>query len=270
MMKYSRQFLPWMTVGVLLLAWQYLPSLLSDQQARVFPTPGRLWALVNDPQALTAGFPDAQSPWQLLGRFAWNTCWRVFAGVGIAVLLAYPIGLLIGLVVIANHALLPVLRWFAALSPVAWLPLGMLIIADDNSLAVFLVVVSVAFSIAIATANSVANVSGELLETARTLGASRIERVWKVVVPASLPETFFTVRLNLFAAWMAVLIAEVVGLQQQNWGLGSLIWQGRQSSNYSIVVLGMVCLATLGLLADRVFFAIQQRMLWWRATEGSN
>jgi NitT/TauT family transport system permease protein len=150
---------------------------------------------------------------------------------------------------------------------VAWLPLGMLIIAQDNSLAVFLVVVSVAFSIAIATANSVANVSPELLETARTLGASRMECVWKVIIPASLPESFFTVRLNLFAAWMAVLIAEVVGLQQQNWGLGSLIWQGRQSSNYAIVVLGMACLATLGLIADRVFLAIQHRLLWWRVTE---
>jgi NitT/TauT family transport system permease protein len=266
-MKFPRQLLPWLTAGVLLLVWQLLPSLLSEQQARVFPTPSTLWALLNDPQALTAGFPDAPSPWQLLGRFAWNTSWRVFAGVGIAVLLSYPAGLMIGLVAGVNQALLPVLRWFAALSPVAWLPLGMLLIANDNSLAVFLVVVSVAFSIAIATANSVSNVSGELVEAARILGASRMERLWRVVIPATLPESFFTVRLNLFAAWMAVLIAEVVGLQQQNWGLGSLVWQGRQSSNYAIVVLGMACLATLGLLADKFFLQIQQRFLWWRNTE---
>lgn len=248
-------------------AWQCLPSLLSEQQARVFPTPAALLELLNDPEALTAGFPDSPSPWQLLGRFAWNTLWRVFAGVGIALLIAYPVGLLIGLVATINHALLPVLRWFAALSPVAWLPLGMLLIASDNSLAVFLVVVSVAFAIAIATANSVANVNPEMIDTARILGASRMERLWRVVIPATLPETFFTVRLNLFAAWMAVLIAEVVGLQQKNWGLGSLVWQGRQSSNYAIVVLGMFCLATLGLLADRLFLVIQRRFLWWRATE---
>lgn len=266
-MKVPIQLLPWITTGVLLLAWQLLPSLLSEQQARVFPTPKTLWALINDPQALTAGFPDAPSPWRLLGRFAWNTSWRVFAGVAIAVILAYPAGLLIGLIATVKHSLLPVLRWFAALSPVAWLPLGMLLIANDNSLAVFLVVVSVAFSIAIATANSVANVNGEMLEAARILGASRMERLWRVVIPATLPETFFTVRLNLFAAWMAVLIAEVVGLQQQNWGLGSLVWQGRQSSNYAIVVLGMFCLATLGLIADRFFLQIQQRFLWWRGTD---
>ena len=135
----------------------------------------------------------------------------------------------------------------------------MLLIANDNSLAVFLVVVSVAFSIAIATANSVASVNGELIEAARLLGASRLERVWKIVIPATLPESFFTVRLNLFAAWMAALIAEVVGLQQDNWGLGSLVWQGRQSSNYAIVVLGMVCLATLGLMVDKMFLLIPEK-----------
>ena len=263
-MKLNRHFLPWVSVLLLLTIWQFFPALISHEQARLFPTPRDLIRLMADPNPLIAGFADNQNPWLLLLHFAWNTLWRVFVGVGIALLIAYPIGLVIGLVALLNCAIGPVLRWFAALSPVAWLPLGMLVIANDNSLAVFLVVVSIGFSLAIATANSVANIDPQLIETARTLGVSGLSRITRVIIPATLPESFFTIRLNLLAAWMAVLIAEVVGLQQKNWGLGSLVWQGRQSANYSVVILGMVCLATLGLLADKAFHLVQFRFLWWR------
>jgi NitT/TauT family transport system permease protein len=255
-------------VLLLLGVWQLFPALLSQEQTRLFPTPHDLIRLMGDPQPLSGGFADNQNPWLLLLRFSWNTLWRVVLGVGIALLIAYPIGLIVGLLAILNCAIGPVLRWFAALSPVAWLPLGMLVIANDNSLAVFLVIVSIGFSLAIATANSVANVDPQLVETARTLGVSGLSRITRVIIPATLPESFFTIRLNLLAAWMAVLIAEVVGLQQKNWGLGSLVWQGRQSANYAVVVLGMVCLATLGLLADKMFHLVQTRFLWWRNPSG--
>lgn len=265
-----KTFGPWLTVLVLLGVWQAFPSFLDEAKARLFPTPLSLWELLKNPDALSAGFMGDESPWGLLARFAWNSLWRVVAGVALAVLIAYPLGLLLGLSSLATVCMSPVLRWFGALSPVAWLPLGMLLIPQDNSLAVFLVIISVVFPLTLATANAVSGVDPELLELARSLGASRWQRIVRVSVPASLPACFFTVRLSLLAAWMAVLIAEVVGLEQKNWGLGSLVWQGRQSANFTVVVFGMVCLASLALLLDRLLAKSQSHFLWWREATTSS
>lgn len=262
--KAAERFGPWVTALVLLGVWQLCPLFLDEAKARLFPTPLSLWELIKSPDALSGGFTGDQSPWGLLARFSWNSLWRVVAGVMLAGLIAYPLGLLLGLSPLATVCISPALRWFGALSPVAWLPLGMLLIPQDNSLAVFLVIISVVFPMTLATANAVSGVDPELLELARSLGATRWQRIIRVSIPASFPACFFTVRLSLLGAWMAVLIAEVVGLERQNWGLGSLVWQGRQSANFTVVVFGMVCMASLGVLLDRLLAKSQTLLLWWR------
>jgi NitT/TauT family transport system permease protein len=104
----------------------------------------------------------------------------------------------------------------------------------------------------------------EYLKVAQTMGATRRDMWLHVIVPFIFPQVFLLMRINFFAAWMAVLAAEMVGLRS---GLGALIMVGRESANMKLVIFGMFLIGLVGYAIDVVLSAIQKRYLWWSARE---
>ena len=92
------------------------------------------------------------------------------------------------------------------------------------------------------------------------MGASRRQIYGRVILPAILPGLLVVLRLNLFAAWMVVLIAEATGV---GYGLGQVIMMARNTFNPGLVFFTIVIIGLLGFLFDAVFRLLQRRVLYW-------
>jgi NitT/TauT family transport system permease protein len=155
---------------------------------------------------------------------------------------------------------MPIVRVLAPVAPIAWIPLGLSLFGIGNSTAIFIVTLGIVFILTVATVAAIDGVDPELLKTARSLGAGKRHLWTHVILPAAAPQVFIMVRINFFAAWMAVLAAEMVGLGS---GLGAMIMVGRQQFNADLILIGIVTIGLCGFLADSMLLLIQRRVLWW-------
>jgi NitT/TauT family transport system permease protein len=193
---------------------------------------------------------------------------RVLAGLGIGFVASLVVGVLITQFRVARGLVLPMVTLLAPISPIAWLPVSIFLFGIGNGPAVFMVFVGVFFVMTLATVSQINGVSGTYLNVARTMGATRGQMMFRVVLPAILPGLLQTLRLNLFAAWMVVLLAEAVGVGS---GLGQVVMLARNTFNASLVFFAMTLIGITGYLLDLAFRQLQQRLLWWQpaSTGGS-
>lgn len=186
---------------------------------------------------------------------------RVLAGLAIGFTAAIATGILISMSRTLSDMLMPLIRGLAPIAPIAWIPLGIVLFGIGNPTAVFIVFMGVYFILTISTVSAVGGVETRLIKTARSFGATEAQVWTRVIFPAILPEVFTMLRINFFAAWMAVLAAEMVGVKN---GLGMMIILGREMFNTKLILLGMCMVGATGYLVDSLLVQIQRRVLWWR------
>lgn len=186
---------------------------------------------------------------------------RVFAGMGLAFVAAVFTGALLSLSRFATWSLGPILHLLAPIAPIAWIPTAIVLFGISNVTAVFIVFMGVYFILTIATLAEIRRLPEEYLTIAANLGAGPAQRWLHVVLPAILPGVFTLLRTNFIAAWMAVLVAEMVGLRD---GLGAIIMMGRNLFNNELIMFGMLVIGACGFVVDRVLGLIGHRLLWWK------
>lgn len=206
------------------------------------------------------GDTGAPSPWEAVGITVASTAMRVFSGMIVAALLALSLGVTIRYYVTAERLVLPTVTLLSPVSPIAWLPVAIFLFGIGNAPAIFMVVVALFFHITIATINHIDGVSRNYINVARVMGASKGQIYRQVIIPAILPGVFVILRLNLFAAWMVVLIAESTGV---GYGLGQVIMLARNTFNPSLVFFCIALIGILGFLTDWMMRQIQRRVLYW-------
>lgn len=188
------------------------------------------------------------------------TSLRVVLGLALGFVGAVGVGLAIRYFPVFGKLTLPTLTLLTPISPVAWLPVAIFIFGIGNVPAIFLVFISVFFIIVLSTLSQIDAVPAPYLHVARIMGANKHQLFRHVILPTILPSLFVTLRLNLFAAWMVVLIAEAVGVGS---GLGQIIMMARNTFNSSLVFFTMTLIGLLGFAFDRGLLWVQQRVLWW-------
>jgi NitT/TauT family transport system permease protein len=190
---------------------------------------------------------------------AW-TSMRVILGLALGFCGAVAVGVAIRYFRIFGKLTLPTITLLTPISPVAWLPVAIFLFGIGNVPAIFLVFISVFFIIVLSTLSQIDAVPAHYLHVARIMGASKRQLFRHVILPTILPSLFVTLRLNLFAAWMVVLIAEAVGVGS---GLGQIIMMARNTFNSSLVFFTMTLIGLLGFAFDRALLWVQERVLWW-------
>jgi NitT/TauT family transport system permease protein len=143
---------------------------------------------------------------------------------------------------------------------VAWLPVAVFAFGIGNAAAVFLVFIALFFIMTLATISEVDQVKAAYLNVARIMGASRRQMVFHVILPAILPGLFLVLRLNLFAAWMIVLIGEAIGVGS---GLGQVVMLSRSTFNSSLTFFTMTIIGIVGYALDALLLRVQRRLLYW-------
>jgi len=145
-------------------------------------------------------------------------------------------------------------------SPIAWLPVAIFIFGIGNAPAIFMVVVALFFHMVLSTISQIDNVNRNFINVARTMGASKRQVYTRVIIPAILPQLLIVLRLNLFGAWMVVLVAESTGV---GFGLGQVIMMARNTFNPSLVFFTIALIGLLGFLSDWLLRFVQKRVLYW-------
>lgn len=186
---------------------------------------------------------------------------RVLAGLAIGFVAAIFTGILISASQTISDMTLPIVRGLAPIAPIAWIPLGIVLFGIGNPTAIFVVFMGVYFILTISTVAAVGAVDQRMIKTARSYGASKTQVWTRVIFPSVLPQVFTMLRINFFAAWMAVLAAEMVGLKN---GLGMMIILGREMFNTKLILLGMCMVGATGYLVDVLLMQIQRKILWWQ------
>ncbi|MDB5761061.1 MAG: binding-protein-dependent transport system inner rane protein [Herminiimonas sp.] len=200
----------------------------------------------------------------VLAVILWTTM-RVLVGLGLGFTLAVATGLLNRYNRIFGNVTLPTITLLAPISPVAWLPVAIFLFGIGNMPAIFMVFISVYFVIVLATLSQIDTVPVSYIQVARIMGATKRQIFTKVILPSILPGLFMTLRLNLFSAWMVVLIAEAVGVGS---GLGQIVMMARSTFNSSLVFFCMTLIGLLGFLVDQLLRIVQKRLLWWIDQDG--
>jgi NitT/TauT family transport system permease protein len=188
------------------------------------------------------------------------TTMRVFAGLSIATCLGIGTGVLIRYNALFDKLVLPMVTLLSPVSPIAWLPVAIFLFGIGNAPAIFMVVVALFFHMVLATVTQIDGVSPNLLNVARTMGASKRQIYGRVILPAILPGMLAVLRMNLFGAWMVVLVAESTGV---GYGMGQVIMLARNTFNPSLVFFTIAVIGLLGFSFDWLLRQIQRRILYW-------
>jgi len=187
--------------------------------------------------------------------------WRVTLGYGLAVLVALPAGIAIGLSSALERSVNPVLQLLRPISPPAWVPLAILWFGIGDAPAVFIIFVGTVLALVVGLATAARSLDGQQVESAFTQGASRSQAIRWIVVPNLGPAVFGQLRVGLAMAWMCVVAAEMVAVRS---GLGYLLMEARNLFQTERVLLVMLVIGSLGLGFDLLLRALERKALEWR------
>jgi NitT/TauT family transport system permease protein len=184
----------------------------------------------------------------LLFRYTRDSLFRVAAGYGLAVVIGVPTGFLLGWFPPAQALCNSVFQMLRPISPLAWIPVAILLFGVNNKAAIFLVFLSSFFPIVISATTGVQNVPSMYTRAGANFGLSTLELLRRVVLPAALPNILTGFRLSLGVAWLVLVAAEMVSVPS---GLGYLVMDSRNAGQrYDLVVASMLIIGLIGFLLD--------------------
>jgi len=249
--RLSRICLPLLGLGLVLVLW----TALSQTVAADLPSPARTWA-ESRRYVLEPFFKDGEMNQGIL-RLAFYSLVRVAKGYLLALAIGTPIGFLLGLSRPFRETFDPIIQFLRPISPLAWLPLGLVIFRQSEPAAVFTIALCAMWPTVINTAVGVQGISQDYLNVGRVLRLSRWKMLIKIIVPASLPYVFTGYRLSLGLAWLVIVAAEMLTGTP---GVGGFLWQEYNSLVYSHIILSVLTIGAIGFLLDRLMSAVEARV----------
>ena len=218
---------------------------------RLIPPPLEVWPALFD--LAFGGIHDDAFSGTLLTHLLASLS-RVYGGFALAVLVALPLGLLIGRVTLVRQLVDPTLQLLRPIPVTAWLPLSMIFFGLGPRSAFFLVFLGAFYPILLNTVFGVRSVDPRLFEAA-ACSAATARAVRQVVLPASLPAIFNGLRLGLGFAWIVIVVGEMTGVPT---GLGAIIMEAARCRAPSSSSRGMIVIGVAGFLTDRHRHAARQ------------
>jgi NitT/TauT family transport system permease protein len=190
---------------------------------------------------------------------------RVYGGFALALIVALPLGMLIGRIPLIRQLVDPTIQILRPVPVTAWLPLAMIIFGVGPRSAVFLVFLGAFYPMLVNTIFGVRSVEPRLFEAAAMLGCSGSAQFFRVVLPAALPSIFTGMRVAQGFAWVVIVVGEMTGVPT---GLGAIIMEARELSRTEIVISGMIVIGVFGFLSDQLIMLIGRRLLAWSPSHG--
>jgi nitrate/nitrite transport system permease protein len=174
---------------------------------------------------------------------------RVGMGYLLAVVIAIPLGFLIGMSPLMNKALDPFIQVLKPISPLAWMPLALYTIKDSSLSAIFVIFICSIWPMLLNTAFGVAAVRKEWINVARTLEVGTLRRAFTVILPAAAPTILTGMRISIGIAWLVIVAAEMlVG----GTGIGYFVWNEWNNLSITNVIIAILLIGVVGMLLDQI------------------
>lgn len=218
------------------------------------PGPGKTWVsavqLFSDP-FYQKGPNDQGIGWNIISSLK-----RVGIGFGMAALIGIPLGFLIGRVAFINGMFSPIISLLRPVSPLAWLPIGLLVFKAANPAAIWVIFISAIWPLIINTAVGVSRVPQDYLNVAKVLDLSHWKVITKILLPATLPYILTGIRLSIGVAWLVIVAAEML---TGGVGLGFWVWDEWNNLNVEHIIIAIFVVGIVGLLLEQMLVFIAKR-----------
>ena len=247
---FSRLALSLLGVAGMVVLW----TIVSHHLAPDLPSPLRTWR-ESQRYVLDPFFKEGEMN-QGIARLAFYSLLRVGKGFCLALAIGTPLGFLIGLSRGFRDALDPIIQFLRPISPLAWLPLGLVVFQKSEPAAIFTIALCAMWPTVINTAVGVRSISQDHLNVGRVLKLSRTRMLTKIIIPASLPYVFTGYRLSLGLSWLVIVAAEMLTGTP---GVGGFLWQEYNSLVYSHIILSVITIGAIGFTLDRLMGMLEAR-----------
>lgn len=238
--------------ALFVLMWQVVAMRIPE-----IPTPGVTWRaaleLFADP-FYDNGPNDKGIGWNLLASLQ-----RVGIGFGLAALVGIPAGFAIGRYAPVRAMFSPIVSLLRPVSPLAWLPLGLLLFKAANPAAIWAIFICSIWPMIINTAVGVSRVPQDYLNVARVLNLSEWKVTTKVLLPAVLPYMLTGVRLSIGTAWLVIVAAEML---TGGTGIGFWLWDEWNNLKVEHIVIAIFVIGIVGLLLETLLVALARRFTY--------
>ncbi|WP_306397972.1 nitrate ABC transporter permease [Telluria beijingensis] len=241
---------PFVGLALVVLAWQLIAT-----RNEAFPSP-----VVTFQQAMTL-FADPfyyNSPndqgigWNVLASLK-----RVALGFGLAALVGIPLGFIIGRVKFVNGMFGPIVSLLKPVSPLAWLPIGLLVFKSADPAAIWSIFICSIWPMIINTAVGVQRVPQDYMNVARVLNLSEWKVLTRILLPSALPYILTGVRLAIGTAWLVIVAAEML---TGGVGIGFWVWDEWNNLNVANIIIAIVVIGVVGLLLEQALVALARAL----------
>ena len=227
---------------------------LLTQNSTSFPTPAATFdaavKLFADP-FYSKGPNDQGIGWNVL-----NSLQRVALGFGMAAAVGIPLGFMLGRFTFLARMVNPLVSLLRPVSPLAWLPIGLLVFKAANPAAIWTIFICSIWPMIINTAVGVQRVPQDYLNVARVLNLSEWKVITKILFPAVLPYMLTGVRLSVGTAWLVIVAAEML---TGGVGIGFWVWDEWNNLNVKHIIVAIFVIGVVGLLLEQLLVTIARR-----------
>ncbi len=247
--------LPLIGIVAVMLLWQ----VSSATWAKELPSPAGTWAASKD--YILKPFEKRGEMDQGILRFTWYSLVLVAKGYAVALIIGTPIGFCLGLSRTFTRIFDPIIQILRPVSPLAWLPLGLVLFLGAGRQAselgaLFTIAICSMWPTVLNTAVGVRAIPQDYLNVARVLKLSRSKTLFKVLIPAALPYMFTGFRLSLGIAWLVIVAAEMLTGRP---GVGGFLWQEYNALIYEHIILCIITIGLVGFVLDRLMSAVERK-----------
>jgi nitrate/nitrite transport system permease protein len=232
---------PILGLGLLVLLWE----MVSLRSTNNFPSPLETFKqavdVFSDP-FYSKGPNDQGVGWNVLSSLK-----RVAFGFGLAALVGIPAGFLIGRFTFLSRMFNPLISLLRPVSPLAWLPIGLLVFKGANPAAIWTIFICSIWPMIINTAVGVQRVPSDYMNVARVLNLSEWKIVTKILFPAVLPYMLTGVRLAVGTAWLVIVAAEML---TGGVGIGFWVWDEWNNLNVKNIIIAIFVIGIVGLVLE--------------------
>lgn len=245
---------PIIGIAAFLLVWQ----LFSSSGLTRLPGPLSLWTNQRTRELMLYPFYDRGGLdkglfWQTLASLG-----RVAQGYTAAAVVGISVGVMVGTNPWLNKATYPIFQFLRMVAPLAWVPIALVALQQNQPAAIFVIFITAVWPILINTTEGVLQIPEDYNNVAKVLQLSRKDYYLNILFPAALPYIFTGLRIAIGLAWLAIIAAEIVmsGIV----GIGFFIWDAYQQNYISEIILAVLYIGGVGLLLDRVIAFLQMKI----------
>jgi nitrate/nitrite transport system permease protein len=184
---------------------------------------------------------------------------RVGIGFGFAALVGIPMGFLLGRFTFMNRMFDPIISLLRPVSPLAWLPIGLLVFQKADPAATWTIFICSIWPMILNTAQGVQRVPQDYLNVARVLGLTEMKVITKILFPAVLPYMLTGIRLSIGTAWLVIVAAEML---TGGVGIGFWVWDEWNNLKVEHIVIAIFVIGIVGLALEYMLLMLAKRFTY--------